>query len=52
MNWSLRSAAGTAAEIRRQYPDLQAADRHSAIRAGDITRDLAAQVLSIESQSA
>jgi hypothetical protein len=38
-----------AAEIRRQYPDLQAADRHSTTRDDDVTRDLAAQVLSIES---
>ncbi len=41
-----------AAEIRRQYPDLQAADRHSTTRDGDVTRDLAAQVLAIEPQSA
>lgn len=41
-----------AAEIRRQYPDLQAADRHSTARDREVTRYLAAQVLSIESRSA
>jgi hypothetical protein len=41
-----------AAEIRRQYPDLQAADRHTITGDSDVTRDLAAQVLAIESRSA
>jgi hypothetical protein len=40
------------AEIRRQYPDLQVADRHSTTGGSDVTRDLAAQVLAIESRSA
>lgn len=41
-----------AAEIRRQYPDLQAADRRSTTSDSDLTRDLAAQVLAIQSRSA
>jgi hypothetical protein len=41
-----------AAEIRRQYPDLQAADRRSITGDSDVTRGLTAQVLAIESQSA
>lgn len=45
-------ASVVAAEIRRQYPDLQTADRYSTVGDGDVTRDLAAQVLSIESRSA
>jgi pterin-4a-carbinolamine dehydratase len=40
------------AEIRRQYPDLQAADRYADTEGGNRTRELAAQVLHIESRSA
>ncbi|MGA4786741.1 hypothetical protein [Nocardia sp. AB354] len=39
-----------AAEIRRQYPGLQAADRHSVTGNGDVIRELAAQVLFAESR--
>jgi len=44
--------SAVAAEIRRQYPDLRPADRHSTTGEGDIARDLAAHVLFIESQPA
>lgn len=40
-----------AAEIRRQYPDLQAATRHDSQEERDQTRVLASQVLDIESRS-
>lgn len=41
-----------AAEIRRRYPDLQAADRRSTTGDSDLARDLAARVLAIQSRSA
>lgn len=39
-------------EHDRPAPRQAAHDRHSTTRDGDVTRDVAAQVLSIESQSA
>jgi hypothetical protein len=41
-----------AAEIRRQHPDLLPVDQHSTTGDSDLTCDLAAQLLAIESRSA
>ncbi|MFG2445004.1 hypothetical protein ACGFQG_19230 [Nocardia fluminea] len=43
--------AVVASEIRRQYPDLQPADRYTTTSDGDVARGIAAQVLDIESRS-